>query len=363
MKQRQTTGLFMREAGRPAPSGPRQTHRAGPLTRRGFVLLFALFALFELGACQAPEPPLRVATSQWIGYQPLHLAEEHALFPADQIRLVSFSSNTETLRAFRNGNVEVATLTLDEALQLRDVGHDARVILVMDYSEGADSIVARPDIERLEDLRGRRVGVESTAATAYMLSRALEFAGLTADDIEVVHLPVSRQERAWLSGQVDALATYEPLRTRLLQQGARELFSSRQIPGEIVDVLVARARVIEERPEELARLVAAWFAAIDYLGNHPRDAADSMARHAGLSREGLAQALLGIHLPSQAENCRLFAQGGEALQAPARRLYTLMQQRALVLSEHPPLEQLFDDRVLRGLDCHPEPRDRKEGAS
>lgn len=353
----------MREAGRPAPSGPRQTHRAGPLTRRGFVLLFALFALFELGACQAPEPPLRVATSQWIGYQPLHLAEEHALFPADQIRLVSFSSNTETLRAFRNGNVEVATLTLDEALQLRDVGHDARVILVMDYSEGADSIVARPDIERLEDLRGRRVGVESTTATAYLLSRALEFAGLTADDIEVVHLPVSRQERAWLSGQVDALATYEPLRTRLLQQGARELFSSRQIPGEIVDVLVARARVIEERPEELARLVAAWFAAIDYLGNHPRDAADSMARHAGLSREGLAQALLGIHLPSQAENCRLFAQGGEALQAPARRLYTLMQQRALVLSEHPPLEQLFDDRVLRGLDCHPEPRDRKEGAS
>jgi len=353
----------MREAGRPAPSGPRETHRAGRQTRPGFVLLFTLITLLGLGGCQAPEPPLRVATSQWIGYQPLHLAEEHALFPAEQIRLVSFSSNTESLRAFRNGNVEVAALTLDEVLQLRDVGHDARVILVMDYSEGADSIVARPDIERLEDLRGRRVGVESTAATAYMLSRALEFGGLTADDIEVVHLHVSRQEQAWLSGRVDALATYEPLRTRLLEQGARELFSSRQMPGEIVDVLVTRAEVIEERPEGLARLIAAWFAAIDYLGDHPRDAADSMARHAGLSREGLAQALTGIHLPSQAENCRLLAQGGEALQPPARRLYTLMQQRALVFSEQPPLEQLFDDRVLRGLDCHPEPRDRKEGTS
>ncbi|MDX5333781.1 MAG: ABC transporter substrate-binding protein [Gammaproteobacteria bacterium] len=354
----------MCEAGRPVPSGPRETHRTGRQTRRGDVLLFALFILVTLsglGACQAPEPPLRVATSQWIGYQPLHLAEEHALFPTEQIRLVSFGSNTETLRAFRNGNVEVAALTLDEALQLRDVGHDARVILVMDYSEGADSIIARPDIERLEDLRGRRVGVESTAATAYLLSRALEFGGLTADDIEVVHLHISRQEQAWLNGQVDALATYEPLRTRLLEQGARELFSSRQMPGEIVDVLVTRARVIEDRPQGLAHLIEGWFAAIDYLDDHPRDAADSMARHAGLSRQGLEQALTGIHLPSQAENCRLLAQGGEALQTTARRLYTLMQQRALVFSEHPPLEQLFDDRVLRGLNCHPEPRDQGDG--
>lgn len=353
----------MREAGRPARSGPRETPRAGRRTRRGFVLLFTLAALLGLGGCQAPDPPLRVAISQWIGYQPLNLAEEHALFTTEQIRLVRFSSNTETLRAFRNGNVEVAALTLDEALQLRDVGHDARVILVMDYSEGADGIVARPDIERLADLRGRRVGVESSAATAYLLSRALEIGGLTADDIEVVHLPASRQEQAWLSGRVDALATFDPLRTRLLERGARELFSSRQMPGEIVDVLVTRARVIEERPEGLARLIAAWFAAIDYLGDHPRDAAQAMARHTGLSLEGLEGALSGIHLPSRSENCRLLAQGGEAMQPPARRLYTLMRQRALVFGERPPIGQLFDDRVLRRLDCRPEPRDRQEDTS
>ncbi|HDP88855.1 MAG TPA: hypothetical protein ENN42_02715 [Thioalkalivibrio sp.] len=317
-------------------------------------LFFVSLGLFGLAACHAPEPPLRVATSQWVGYQPLHLAQGHAFLPPDRFRFTDFGSNTESLRAFRNGNVEVAALTLDEVLLLSDADHDARVILVMDYSEGADAIVARPGIARVADLRGKRVGVESTAATAYLLARALEIGGLTTADVTLVPLHAARQERAFRRGEVDALATFEPLRTRLLELGAREIFSSRQMPGEIVDVLVTRSRVIEERPEALSELLQGWFAAIGHLRRHPRDAVAAMAPRTELSTDGFLQAIAGIHFPSHAENCRLLARSGEQLSPTINRLHRIMTVQGLVFGEAPRANELFDDRPLQRLDCGPD---------
>ena len=98
-------------------------------------------------------------------------------------------------------------------------------------------MLARPELKELKDIKGRRVGVESGALGAYVLARALQIAGLNRTDISVVSIPVPEQEQAFQGRRVDAVVTMEPNRTRLLAQGARQLFDSSQIPGEIVDVL------------------------------------------------------------------------------------------------------------------------------
>ena len=106
--------------------------------------------------------PLAVGTNVWPGYEPLYLARNLGYYN-DSIRLVEYSSATEVLRAIRNKLIDVATLTLDEVLLLRQSGVDVRSVLVTDISNGGDVIVARPGIETLADLKGRKVGVESTA--------------------------------------------------------------------------------------------------------------------------------------------------------------------------------------------------------
>lgn len=180
--------------------------RMGPTSRMvarhmapGAILasLLGVWLVVWLSSYPQPQPPLRVATTPWIGYQPLVLAEDLGQFPQDAIRLVELSSNTESLRALRNWDVEAAALTLNEALLLSAEGHDTAVILMLDCSAGADALVARPGIGSLSDLIDRRVGVESSANWAYVLNRALQLAGRAPADIE----PLTRRSEQWGSSE------------------------------------------------------------------------------------------------------------------------------------------------------------------
>ncbi|MFO7955376.1 ABC transporter substrate-binding protein [Thioalkalivibrio sp.] len=329
----------------------RDRHRtvADPWWRHA-VRTLALMVLF-LSGCGAPDkPPLRVATIEWIGYQPLNIALDRGELPRDDIRLSHFTSNTESLRAFRNGNVDVAALTLDEALLLRADGHDIRVILLMDYSHGADTILARPGIATLAELEGRRIGVENSAATAYLLARGLEHGDLEADAVEVVRVDAGRHAEAFRRGEVDALATFEPIRSRLLQEGAVELFDSTRIPGEIVDVLVAHRSALQSQRRHLSDLVNAWFRALKHLEQDPVDARAIIGRHTELPPEHSQQALDGVQFPSRADNCRALANHGQMLHDTTGRLAELMRENDL-LAGGVELDTLFDNQIVKSAAC------------
>jgi NitT/TauT family transport system substrate-binding protein len=60
------------------------------------------------------------------------LAGERRLFDPARIRVVKLSSNTESQRASRNGLLDGAALTPDEALRLADVGMDLKIITLLD---------------------------------------------------------------------------------------------------------------------------------------------------------------------------------------------------------------------------------------
>lgn len=328
-------------------AGTRRTMRFGECMAVALVMATAA-GMYACGG--AAEPPLRIAIIQWIGYQPVHLARSQDDWPDGEMRVAEFASNTESLRAFRNGNVEVAALTLDEALLLRADGHDIRIILVMDYSHGADTIVAQREIESLADLEGRRVGVENSAATAYLLARGLAHAGLDTSAVEVVRVNAGRHEQAFREGEVDALATFEPIRSRLLEDGARELFDSTLIPGEIVDVLVVDSEAMEVHRGHLQQILETWFEGLGVLEAEPGRARDVMAERGGLTAAELDRALGGVEFPSVAENCQLLAHDGEALQGTTWRLADLMEAYGLLPREITP-EGLFDDRFVQALGC------------
>nr|WP_051045140.1 MULTISPECIES: ABC transporter substrate-binding protein [unclassified Thioalkalivibrio] len=338
----------------PGAAIPARQRRASARTRWrcGLAVLVLLLPLLLLGCGGSQETPLRVATIEWIGYQPLHLAASEGRLPSDEIRLARFSSNVESLRAFRNGNVDAAALTLDEALLLRAEGHDIRVILLLDYSHGGDTILAQPGITRMADLEGRRIGVENDAATAYLLARGLDHGGIDRERVNIVRVDAGRHEEAFHGGEVDALATFEPIRTRLLNAGAEELFDSTRIPGEIIDVLVIQRQALDDHPRHLRQLVDAWFGTLEYLHTDPEPAKAAMARYSDLSAEELAGALAGVRFPSRAENCTALADDGESLRTSSKRLATLMQQQGL-LEREVELERLFDDRILQAAGCPP----------
>jgi NitT/TauT family transport system substrate-binding protein len=261
-----------------------------------------------ISCSQQTHPLLRVGAGVWPGYDPLFLARDLGYYPEQSIEPKDYPSATETTQAFRNGDIEIAALTMDETLLLAETHPDIQAVLVLDYSNGGDVMMARPEISTLQALKGHRVGVESTALGGYVLTRVLEKAGLSLSDIEIVKLGFSEHEQAFKQGVVDAVVTFEPARSNLLNAGARILFDSSKMPGEIVDVLVAHQDLLKTRSSTVEKLVQGWFQALEYRKQHPQDADRRMAVREQITPEQFTESMKLVQILDLPTNLTLLGQ-------------------------------------------------------
>lgn len=300
-----------------------------------------------LCACQPDtETTLRVATNIWPGYETLYLARSLNLYQANTIRLVEMKSASQVAHALRNGTVEAAALTLDEALTLLQNGTlDLRVILIMDISDGADALLARPPLAELANLRGKRIGVENTATGAVLLDAALQQAHLQTEDVNIVAMTVNDHLTAWKNHQIDAVVSFEPVRSSLIDNGAKVLFDSHQIPGRILDVLVVRTDAISQHTNALKSLLSGYFSALDYLNQQPLDAAQRMYKRLGTQPEKVLEQYQGLHLPSLLENKQWLDSSSPLLKAAANNLTQLLVKHKL-LSGNIAIDTLADADFL-----------------
>ena len=224
-------------------------------------------------------------------------------------------------------------ISLDELFGLAVDGFQPRIILVVDVSHGADVVVGRRGMRTMSDLKGKSVAVESSALGAFVLSRALAVNGMQASDVNVVHLESNEQTSAFEKGQIDGAVTFDPYRAQFLQAGARTLFDSAQIPGEIVDLLAVRASAIDKEPKAIQALLAGWFDAIDYMNRNPKDAARQMGIRQQTTGEQFLKAQKGLHVPSRDENLRMLGGSPPQLAVSGRRLMALMVDAKLLRTE------------------------------
>jgi len=276
----------------------------------------------------------------WPGFEPLFLARHAGSLNERDFRLVEFSNGSEGVRAFRNGTLEAVCLTLDEVFYTVQDGMDPVILLVLDESQGADVLLARKEIKSLAQLKGKRIAVEVSAVETYTLTRALQRAGLTVKEVTPVYLPMDKHLSAFQSGSVDAVVTYEPVRTRLMELGAVDLFNSSMIPGEIVDVLVVHRDYLEKYPERGVALRQAWFAALELLRRSPHESSKFMAIREQATAEQFEASLRGLHFPDERESLLLLEGAAPKLLESAERLKTVMQDSGL-LQQDIPLKPLF----------------------
>ena len=299
------------------------------------------------GCGAAVDAPLRLGTNIWLGFEPFYVARKQNLLPPS-VRLVEYASGAEVLSAFRNRSIDLAAVTLDEAISLAEHDPSLRVGLVLDYSNGADALVARPDIRQLADLKGRSVGVESFGVGAYLLGRALQRVGLSPRDVRMVPLPLDTHEAAFSRGQVDAVVTFYPVLARLREQGGQVLFDSRAMPGEIVDVLVFREDTARRHAPALVALGQAWFTAVKQI--HLRDpvAMAAMVQRQKISPAALEQALALLRLQDLKQNQLALGRANLALGPVMGNLGLSMRELGLVSRPLQPMNHL-ESCIVEGL--------------
>jgi NitT/TauT family transport system substrate-binding protein len=290
--------------------------------------IFVLTFLFS--GCRPTERfELRVAINPWPGSEFLYLAKEKGFFAEEgvHVRMVEYSSLGDCRVAFENGEVDAMTGTLIEVIQARENSkRSPQVAVVTDYSNGADMILGPSGMTSLADLKGRRVGLELGSLGVFMLARSLEIAGLKLSDLQMIACAPEEMPAAIDGGKVDAVVTYPPTSMRIEAGGRmRRLFSSADIPGEVVDVLAVDAPWIQRDPALPVRLARAMQRALDFAQAHPKDAYAIMGQREGLSAEEFAKALQGVQLVDAAGQ-RAFLGPGGSLQGSLRDMERILRE-------------------------------------
>lgn len=316
--------------------------------RRSF-LFRGMTSLAVLSGCaEPPAAPLRVGINAWVGYDPLVLARERGWTDATRLRVVDMFSNSESLRALRNGLLDAAALTLDEVLRETDAGLPLTILSVLSVSAGADAVLARPEVRQAVDLRGRRIGFERSALGALMLDQLLQEGSLRPEEVQVLAVEGAQHVDMLRTGRVDAVVTFEPMVSQLRNLGFRTIFDSRQMPGEIIDVLACRRGV---RPEQAMPLLQAWARGLAALQSNPAAAASLLAASAELSEQDYLQTLKGLRFMSLDESATELARdehGHVALATQAAAMLRTLRRLSLVRQD-PDWPRLVDDRALQRL--------------
>ena len=312
-------------------------------------LLFAT-SLGQLAACaKTREPKLNIATNQWLGYELLHLSRglpsSDAQPSNDRIRLVELLSNTDSMQALAAGQVDGAGLTLDEAISARANGLALKIILVFDYSSGADALLVNDRITQLAELKGKRIGVERNGVGALMLDAALRQAGLASHELQVVDLTADQHLAAFRNGEVDGVITFEPIASQIAKAGGKRLFDSRAIHGGSVYVVAVCVSGRAASPNAVRDLLAGYFRALEHLHRQPDDAIRRMAPRLGLTPAEMQAGYRGLSLPDLAENQRLLSGAPSPLAATAASLTALMLHQNM-LAQAVSLENFIDSTFL-----------------
>ena len=278
----------------------------------------------------AAHQPLLLGTNIWPGYEPFYLARAAGFLDDSQVRLAEFSSTSEVMRAFQNGSIQLAATTLDEALLLAAKEVAFKVILVADVSAGGDGILARPIYPDLASLRGKRIGLETTALGGFLLHRALELRHLNKGDFTLVSVSADRHQEAYLKGMVEAIVTFEPCRSQLLALGAREVFSSRELPGEVIDILIANPEALQTHPQQIQALLKAWFQAVERIHNQRSQVEPLIADRMGIPLNQVGASFNGLVFPDLAENLRLLQGEAPPLANNLNQLSRVMREMGLL---------------------------------
>ncbi|BAF70862.1 ABC transporter substrate-binding protein [Nitratiruptor sp. SB155-2] len=303
------------------------------------LLVFVIF-LFGVGCTHKPSTTLRVGLVNWIGYAPLYVAEAKGWLP-NNIKIVDFPSNYDIIEALKLGTLESAALTLDEVLiNYRDL-NSYKAVWLIDYSNGADAIVAAPEIKSLQDLRHKRVAFEPKSVQEYLLDRALQKGNLTRGDIIPKPLKYDEALTAWKQKRVDAAATFEPIKTELINNGMHTVFDSSQIPYEIIDLLVVHNSLI--KTFTLKKLIQAYQKGVTFIQADPDSSMQIVANYLHITPREARDALMGVQLPGCSTNKHVYR--SKALQKHIFKVASIVQEEGYV-QYTPKIQNLFSFALI-----------------
>ncbi|MGE6605963.1 putative urea ABC transporter substrate-binding protein [Halomonas sp. NPDC076908] len=244
-----------------------------------------------------------VCWSIYAGWMPWAYADVEGIVDkwADEygisIDVVQVNDYVESINQFTSGNVDGCAMTNMDALTIPAAsGVDSTALIINDYSDGNDGIVLKGS-DDLADIAGRQINLVQFSVSHYFLARALESVGLTERDIETVNTSDADIVGLFSSSTTEAVAAWNPQLSAIADMpDANVVYTSAEIPGEILDMMVVNTQTLADNPALGHALVGAWYEVMGLVEADDDNALTIMADAAGTNLEGYRAQLEATYL-------------------------------------------------------------------
>lgn len=328
--------------------------------RAGIVAAF--FALVVSGAstgCRAgAEPPLsrqpiKIGTYTWPGSYWIDVAFDKGWFAEAGLNVQRVDVDLRYFSAMddvASGQLHAMGFSQYDLVRHAAAGHDLTGIIAIDYSEGAEALIAKPGIRQLQDLRGKKLALHRGTYLEYLLSVIAERNDVVLDEITLVDRSTEDAFQDFSAGRVDAILVWEPYVTEAKAIGGVQIFSTADFPGLTYSVFTLRSDFIKAHPREVKALVDVWYRADRYVREHPQETCEIVARLFDEPLSYCRDLLTTNRILDVADNGRAFsyAAGFESLHGSWRRMNDFMLDRGLATRRVDSPSHL-DSRFIREL--------------
>ena len=243
------------------------------LLRRSLLMMCAI-AGFAPAAIAADAPKeIRI---DWATYNPVSMLLKDKGFLEKEfakdgigIRWVQTLGSNKALEFLNASSIDLGSTAGAAALVAKINGNPIKSIYVYSRPEWT-ALVTRKDtaINKILDLKGKRVAVTRGTDPHIFLVRALQSVGLTERDIAPVLLQHPDGKTALIRGDVDAWAGLDPMMAQAeIEDGARLFYRN---PGANTwGILNVREAFLNDHPDLVRRVLAVYEEARKYALAHP----------------------------------------------------------------------------------------------
>ncbi|MBI2087829.1 MAG: ABC transporter substrate-binding protein [Deltaproteobacteria bacterium] len=255
--------------------------------------LIASALSFFIGAGAAWGVPVRAAyPSPNVQFLPAFVALEKGIYKSEglEAELISVRAAVTAVQALIGGQIQFI-LTIGPQMPAIWEGTDI-VLLAQQVGRPTFSLIVSPEIQKISDLKGKKLGVSFGGSTFAGIKALLELNRVADKDVQYISIPGSGPKVAALKqGVIAATLLAPPADYMAVKAGFKRLVNLADVFRDTAFTgLAASGKTVRENPQLVKKMVRAIVRGVIHTRDYPEDAIQVMVKHLRMEREAASDA-------------------------------------------------------------------------
>jgi len=225
-------------------------------------------------------------------------------FPDTKIEWKIFDSGGSVIEAVAANSIDIGLAGSSPVSRGLSNGIAFQVPWIFDVIGEAEALVVRDDITSVEDLKGKKIAAPLASTTHYSLLAAIEEAGLSPGDVDIIDAEPDDIYAAWTRGDIDGAYVWNPNLARIVDEGGKVILTSAELAERgktTFDLALVTNDFASKYPDAVTEWVRQQDRAVALLNDDPQTAAEAIAAELNLTAEEVLPQIKGLIFVPAAE--------------------------------------------------------------